>query len=264
MTTYSLKNPFHDFTKVQLLFFIILGVLVIIAILDVSWKIVGPKPSYKEGMDYIPLPKDEIGKAIVRSLNEGIDAIAGKIIKFGLELKGAVDDMAEGVEVGFNTFGWAADCGFSKTITYMPCFPFYIGHSMILSMYSMVVVGPVNFLKLLSNSNSALDYTGKIYSIDEAAEYLKKLYPSAMGAVCFKCTKKPSLDAGSFMKCTTLAKGLKDYGKCFLNIDLDGSTVIPQSRVNNAKTLTQVANGYNDATDITTRGWQRFGNAFTG
>jgi hypothetical protein len=262
MTTYSLENPFHDFTKVQLLFCIILGVLVIISILDVVWKIVDPKPSYKEGMDYLPVPKDPVGKAIVRGLNKAIDVVAGKIIKFGLEIKGAFDDIGEGVAVGFNTFGWAADCGFSKTITYIPCFPFYIGHSMMLSMYSMVVVSPVNILKLLSNSS--IDLTSKIYTIDEASDKLKEKYPSAMGAICFKCTKKPSLDAGFFMKCTTLAKGYKEYGKCFLNIDLDGSTVIPQSRVNNAKTFTQVANGYNEATDITQRGWRRFGNAFTG
>jgi len=264
MTTYFLKNPFHDFTKVQLLFFIILGVLVIISILDMAWKIVGPKPSYKEGMDYIPVPDDPLGETIVRSLNDAIDVIAGKVIKFGLELKGAVDDMAEGVEVGFNTFGWAADCGFSKTITYIPCSLFYIAHSMLLSMYSMVVVAPVNTIKLLSNGDRKGDFTRNIYSIDQAAEYLKNKYPSAMGAVCFKCTKKPSLDAGSFMKCTNNAKGFIQYGKCFLNTDLDGSTVIPQSRVDNAKTFTQVTNGYNDATDITTRGWQRFGNAFTG
>jgi len=262
MTTYSLENPFHDFTKVQLLFSIILGVLVIISILDVVWKIVGPKPSYKEGMDYIPLPDNEIGKAVVRGINDAIDGIAGKIIKFGLELKGAIDDMAEGVDLGVNTFGRVAECGFSKTITYIPCSLFYIAHSMMLSMYSMVVVSPVNILKLLSNSS--IDLTRKINTIDEAAEYLKNKYPSAMGAICFKCTKKPIIDAASFMKCTTDAKGIVQYGKCFLNTDLDGSTVIPQSRVNNSKTLTKVANGYNEANDMTRRGWQRFGNAFTG
>jgi hypothetical protein len=282
----SLKNPFLEFTKVQTLFCIILGVLVFISILDMAWTKWGPKPSNKEGLDtshLIPhVPQitfpivdilnpfiDDINKKIIDPIDDIIDQTAGRLIRFGMDMKQAFEEMGTGVELGFNTFGWLTDCIFAKAISIFPCILVYLLHAMMLLMYCIVVSGSVGLIKLITNGSC--DFTSdssnpfKVWSLDNIHYFIiDNMYTTMLSSICFKCTKKPTVDAIYFSECVSKSKGLYEFAQCYNNKKGDGvSTIVPQSRINSSKTFTQVTKGFDDANKTTVHGWTLFGNAWT-
>lgn len=159
-----MNNPILGFTKIQILFFILLCVILIAETIS---NILHRLQTVREGYDLIPkVPKiekpklsidtpkirmpdpipdipgvkidlsgpiqpivDGLNKAIDTAINDSIiskiNTAVDKVIKFGNHMKYAFVGIGDGVAGGWNTFQMLADCSVSKLVTLLPCSFFY-------------------------------------------------------------------------------------------------------------------------------------------
>jgi len=286
MAEYSVKNPFRDFTKVQLIFCIILGVLVFISFLDILWEIVGPKPLHKEGFDdgFLPRAKRippfkifDVDLTKVTKINSAVDFVNKKAVEpvndFFNNIKYGFVGIGDGIAQEWNTTEELILCAISKIMTSGYCVFIYFFHSLILFLYYVIVFGLLFLLKCITGGSVDLFPERGHYhfpwrirglwkapSVLEVSEYIiENLYSSLISGLCFKCTRKPILHAQNFNDCDsdTFLGSLQ----CFIN-KKGGKVLIKNEELKNARSFTEIAGGYQNGIDSIQDGGKLLAKAF--
>jgi len=197
-----------------------------------------------------PDKKDDIINKAINGFNSAIidplDHAINRVIMFASNVKRSFEEIGDGFKEEWNIVKLITDCAFAKSISLFPCLLFYI-----INLCYLIVKGIIYdfFLYWLLYKKCKLqDFRPMVTGIcDMMKGFLNPIlvgilgfgigeWPPLIDAVCFKCTPKPTVDAIYLNHCV-VEGSLLGTMDCYMNRNIDGSTVVPQSRVNSRITF---------------------------